>query len=292
MSFAMSQGFASYSDVSLEELAAKIEAELPSLPKQEAKVAQYFLLNLDSLSFETGSSIAAKIGVAEITVGRMLRRFGCAGMKEFKQILRRRYAVVGPGQTQAGTELSPAWRDQLSAEMAALQSVYDQLDGPGFRTAVSLLSSARDVYVTGFQTVRGLAEDTARRMSLARPSVRFLSAHDGMLGEWIGDPKSEGSCLLMIDVVPYAAESQIIAQMAKEQGRELVVVTDEYCHWAAAVADATINAPSSTGLFLESTLGLYAALALLTHHLADAAPETAAERLKQWKTAAHRLKLF
>lgn len=288
----MSQGFASYSDVSLEELAAKIEAELPDLPKQEAKVAQYFLLNLDSLSFETGSSIATKIGVAEITVGRMLRRFGCAGMKEFKQILRRRYAVVGPGRAATGTELSPAWRDQLSAEMAALQSVYDQLEGPGFRTAVSMLSARDEIFVTGFQTVRGLAEDTARRMSLARPCVRFLSAHDGMLSEWIEDSAPEASCLLLIDVVPYAAESQIIAQMAKDQGRSLVVVTDEYCHWAAAVADATINAPSSTGLFLESTLGLYATLALLTHQVADTTPETANGRLKQWKMAAHKLKLF
>ena len=99
----------------------------------------------------------------------MRRRFGCAGLMEFNQILRRRYAVVGPGRAATGTELSPAWRDQLSAEMAALQSVYDQLEGPGFRTAVSLLSARDEIFVTGFQTVRGLAEDTARRMSLARP---------------------------------------------------------------------------------------------------------------------------
>ncbi|MEM1131043.1 MAG: hypothetical protein AAGH83_11055, partial [Pseudomonadota bacterium] len=61
---------------------------------------------------------------------------------------------------------------------------------------------------------------------------------------------------------------------------------------AASVADATINAPSSTGLFLESTLGLYAALALLTHQVSESRREDASARVKQWKKTAHRLKLF
>jgi DNA-binding MurR/RpiR family transcriptional regulator len=270
---------------------SKIEAELSTLPKQEAKVAQYFLLNLDSLSFETGSSIARKIGVAEITVGRMLRRFGLAGMKEFKLVLRQKYAVVG-GTRPSAAELSPIWRDQLSAEMAALQSVYDQLEAPGFQRAIQLLCEVDEVYVTGFQTVRGLAEDTSRRLSLARRRVRFLSAHDGMLSEWINEDEPPSSCLLLIDVVPYAAECQAMAQMAKDQGRAVIMVTDEYCHWAKDVADAVINAPSATGLFLESVLGLSAALALLTHHVAEARPEGAAAGLKQWKRNAHRLKLF
>src|SRR6056297_3870656 len=77
----MRQGFTSYKDGTLEELLTEMQAELSTLPKQEAKVVQFILLNVDSLSFETGRSIAEKAGVSEVTVGRALRRFGCDSVK-------------------------------------------------------------------------------------------------------------------------------------------------------------------------------------------------------------------
>ena len=288
----MQEGFASYPEGSFEELVRKIEADMPILPKQEAKVAQYILLNLDSISFETGRTISQKVGVAEITVGRVLRRFGCAGMKEFKALLRQRYSIAGQVPARKGGDLSERWRDQLGAEIEAVQSIYDLIEGEEFTRALDLLAEAEEVFVTGFQTVRGLAEDSARRLALARNDVRFLSTHDNMLSEWIGGPPRRGSCVLLIDVVPYATESLPLAALAKEQGRKLVVVTDEYCHWAREFADAVINAPSATGLFLESTLGLNAALALLVNGVAKRQPEAGAARLRDWKAHSRRLKLF
>nr|WP_321443272.1 MurR/RpiR family transcriptional regulator [uncultured Cohaesibacter sp.] len=287
----MSQGFASYPDATLEELIAVMRSELGNLPKQEAKVVQYFLLNLSSLSFETGKSIARKAGVAEVTVGRVLRRLGCDGMKEFKQRLRQRYSVAG-GVPEKKIDVSGKWRQVLDSEISAVQSVFAQRDTEAFAKAQSLLVEANQIFITGFQTVRGLAEDTARRMALARLDVRYLSPHDGMLAEWISDADSEKSCLLLIDVVPYAGECQSFAKLAKSQGRHIVMVTDEYCHWARDVADAVIYAPSSTGLFLESTLGINAALALLVDAVADASSEDTKARLKEWKQLTRGLHLF
>ena len=287
----MPQGFASYKDGTLEDLLARIRADLPALPKQEAKVAQYILLNVDSLSFETGRTIALKASVSEVTVGRTLRRFGCESVKALKALLQRRYTVAG-GMAALRGELTDVWQDRLNAEQAVLQTVFEQRESAIFQEACRALAGAREVFVTGFQTVRGLAEDAARRLSLARPGVRYLSPHDGMAAEWIGDPEATRSCLLLVDVVPYATESQALARLAREQGRRVVVVSDEYCHWAAEEADAAIYAPSSTGLFLESTLGLNAALALLIDAVASADAAASAERLKNWKLSSRRLKIF
>ena len=208
----MSHGFASYAEAPLDEFVSRMEAGLPTLPKQEAKVAQYFLLNLTSISFETGKSIAQKAGVAEITVGRMLRRFGCAGMKEFKGMLRHRYSVTGESLADESAELPADWQEQLNAELLAVRTVYAKLNTPAFEAAERYLRESTDVYVTGFQTVRGLAEDTARRLALARPRVRFLSGHDSMLSEWLDPPRDGRSCLLIIDVIPYAAECETLAR--------------------------------------------------------------------------------
>lgn len=287
----MQQGFASYKDGTLEELLSRMRAELSDLPKQEAKVAQYILLNLDGLSFETGRTIAQKVSVSEVTVGRTLRRFGCESVKALKALLQKQYTVARGMPVPRG-ELSDLWRDRLNAEQGVLQAVFEQRESPMFEEARRALAGSREVFVTGFQSVRGLAEDTARRLSLARPGVRYLSPHDGMAAEWIGDPEAARSCLLLVDVVPYATESQTLARMAREQGRRVVVVSDEYCHWAAEEADAVIYAPSSTGLFLESTLGITAALALLVDAVAYSDAVAAAQRLKEWKASSRRLKIF
>lgn len=287
----MRQGFTSYKDGTLEDLLTEMQAELSTLPKQEAKVVQFILLNVDSLSFETGRTIAEKAGVSEVTVGRALRRFGCGSVKAFKTLLQRRYSVAG-GMVSARGELSPLWREKLDAEQAALKSIYEQRESAAFEVAKTRLSTAREVYVTGFQTVRGLAEDAARRLSLARSGVRYLSAHDGMTAEWINDPSPSKTCLLLVDVVPYSKESETLAAMAREQGRGVVVVADEYCHWAAEQANAVIYAPSSTGLFLESTVGLNAALALLVDAVASEDQASSAIRLKDWKDRSRRLKIF
>ncbi|SFC85893.1 MurR/RpiR family transcriptional regulator [Tropicimonas isoalkanivorans] len=288
----MSQGFASYAKAPLDEFVGKMKKGLPGLPKQEAKVAQYFLLNLDAISFETGKSIAQKAGVAEITVGRMLRRFGCAGMKEFKAMLRHRYSVVGQAFADAEAELPADWQEQMNAELRAVRTVYGKMNTPAFQAAERYLREASEIYVTGFQTVRGLAEDTTRRLALARPRVRFLSGHDSMLSEWL-DPHTEGdSCVLIIDIIPYAAESEALARLAREQGRSVIVVTDEYCHWAHDVTDAVINTPSKTGLFLESILGLNAATSLLVHSATVGTKHDVNQRMRDWRRLTNRMRLF
>lgn len=288
----VSHGFASYAQAPLDEFVGRMEKGLPDLPRQEAKVAQYVLLNLNAVSFETGKSIAQKAGVAEITVGRMLRRFGCAGMKDFKAMLRHRYSVSGQAMADDGAELPENWQEQMNAELRAVRTVYAKIATPAFQAAERYLRDAAEVYVTGFQTVRGLAEDTARRLALARPQVRFLSGHDSMLSEWLDPPEVGTSCLMIIDVIPYATECETLARLARDQGRSVVVVTDEYCHWAHDVTDAVINTPSKTGLFLESILGLNAATSLLVHSASAAPGRDVEQRMRDWKWLAQQIKIF
>jgi DNA-binding MurR/RpiR family transcriptional regulator len=153
-----------------------------------------------------------------------------------------------------------------------------------------IMRGAPALHATGFQSVRGIAEDFARRLALARRGVAYLSPHDGMLGEWLDHGDGDG--LILVDVVPYARESTELARLARAQGRSVVVVSDEFCHWSRELADAAIHAPPRTGLFLESTLGIAAALGLLVDAAARTEPAGAQERLTRWKANSRRLGLF
>jgi DNA-binding MurR/RpiR family transcriptional regulator len=289
----MTSGFASYPQASFEEFLGKLEESVSDLPKQEAKLAQFILLNLKTLGLETGKSLAAKVGVSEVTVGRLLRRLGCNGMKALKVLLREQYSV-SPSFLDTTGDIHPTWETTHAAELAAVTSVFQQTTSESWQRATELLAASPRIFVSGFQSVRGIAEDFTRRLSLARDSVQYMSPHDGMLGEWLVASKEGAgdSCVVLIDVVPYASEGIEVARLARRQGRSCVVVSDEYCHWSRDIADATIYAPSKTGLFLESTVGIVVALSLLVDAVAKSAPEVAAERLAQWKTHAKQLGLF
>jgi len=289
----MEAGFASFPQASFDEFVARLQQELPRLPRQEARLGQFISLNLSSLGLETGKSLADKVGVSEVTVGRLLRRLGCDGMKGLKQLLREHYSVA-TASFVADAEVPERYAKTHEAEVQALTSVFAQTQGKNWETIVRLLSASDAVFATGFQSVRGITEDFARRLGLARRNVHYLSPHDSMLGEWI-EPElkvASRTCLVLVDVVPYAAESVKLARLAKAQGRAVIVVSDEYCHWSRDISDAAIYAPSRTGLFLESTVGIVAALGLMLDTAAKSNKDQAAGRLIEWKANARKLALF
>ncbi len=214
-------------------------------------------------------------------------------MKGLKRLMREHYAVAAAplSENNAVPENHAAIHE---AEVQALTGVFSQMQGETWSTIVRVLSQAKTVYATGFQSVRGIVEDFVRRLALARPDVRYLSAHDGMLGEWLGEDgqSAAGTCLIVVDVVPYAAESQKLAKLAKAQGRSVIVISDEYCHWSGDVADAAVFAPSRTACFWNPPSALWPPSASWSTCAAKADEVRASQRLIQWKTNSRRIGLF
>jgi DNA-binding MurR/RpiR family transcriptional regulator len=75
--------------------------------KSDKLLAQYLERHLAELPFETARSIAAKVGVSPMTVGRFLRRIGFDGLEPLKQELRL-------------ARSNPAW--QVKGEVDVLQA--------------------------------------------------------------------------------------------------------------------------------------------------------------------------
>ncbi|MEQ8666306.1 MAG: hypothetical protein RIC16_11330 [Rhodospirillales bacterium] len=294
----MKEGFSSLLQTEFPTLEEQLDAVLPELSNLEAQVAQFMRLNIGDLSFETGASLAEKVGVSEITVSRLLRRLGYEGMRGLKRELRNQLTNRDLLKEVASSnlEVPKPFSEVLDMEIDAIRDVYRQCASPIWGRLVTAIAEADRVYVTGFQTVRGIAEDCARRLALARGDVRFLTAHDGMLTEWLDDASRDergvNECLILIDVVAYAREAPVLAKLCNETGRSLVIVTDEMCHWAKNHTDFVIHASTRSGLFLESTVAITAALNLIVDAVAKESPSDIAQRLQQWKTVARDLNIF
>jgi len=274
----------------------RIKAALPDLTKSEARIARFILNNEAQVGLETGASLAAATQVSEITVSRFLKKIGFRGMRDLKDSLKTRARVGQVPTTERLTRLlSGSDNALIEAESRAIQKLVSQLGRPEWRIMIDLVADADRIFVTGFQTVKGMSEDFARRLGIVREAVRFVTAHDGGLVEWAAPSpawRKARNLLVMVDILPYAKEAERVCQVAKSIGFDVVVLTDEFNNWAYAHTKYVFHAESKTGLFLETTATLTSMLNFIVHGVAEKAPEKSQNRIDGWLAITRDLELF
>jgi DNA-binding MurR/RpiR family transcriptional regulator len=270
-----------------------IEGALRELSPAEARVAQYILHRESEMVFETGASIARKVGVSEITVSRLLRRLGFRGMAGLKAAIQQDAAAGLLGADVMQQRLfSGDYGEAIRKEAEALLALSETVQTPQWEGMTRLVAGAERVFATGFQTVRGTAEDFARRLALVRPGVQYLSPHDGALAEWIDTTDAASQVLVLIDVVPYSSEAPALARICAERGSGLTVFTDEFNIWAREFTDHIVHIHTNNGLFLESTGTITTALNLLVHSVARLDPDATRRRIGGWRDLVGAVELF
>ncbi len=276
-------------------LAARLRGIPGGLTRSETVIAQWLVLNAATLGPETGASVAAKTGVSEITVSRFLKRAGYKGLQGVKEDLQAAlvHAHVSPSDRYfrlLDGEIGAILKRDADAVLALAQEV----EKPAWRAAIDTIAQVDEVFVTGFQTIRGIAEDFTRRLSIVRGSVRFLSPHDGGLVEWIPSFRrsDETRCLVMIDMAPYAREALPIVQAARGLGMQVVVVTDELNTWASAETPFVFHVATKVDAFLESTGPMTTLMNVMIHEVAGRAPDRARKRIRDWPPIMRGLGLY
>ena len=68
--------------------------------------------------------------------------------------------------------------------------------------------------------------------------------------------RAERLALVIIDTYRYSKNSRVLAEMAVAQGREVTIISDEFCHWAREITDSVLTVATGTGLSRPSTTAL------------------------------------
>jgi len=266
---------------------------LDTLTPSERKLLAYLQANLQTLAFENGASLAGKSGVSPNTVSRFLRRLGYKGLKSLKEELRDAVRV----QSLLNSALIERLEQpddliaHLNEEIAALREFAEGLGSAHWQDIVARVSRAERVFVCGFQTIRGLAEDFANRLALVREGVEFLDLYSGVLGQWL-DSHQQRCCVILIDIAPYADAGIAFANHCLQEDTDLVVFTDEYGIARHIKTPHIIRMKTKTGLILESTGGLTSALNVLLHCVASAHKNHLKTRLASYRARVESLRLY
>jgi len=207
-------------------------------------IANYMLANLNELPFETAASIATKVGVGEMSVGRFCRSIGYIHFKELKADLK---GNIGDSPWLVGDRLrefaarAQSGNDQLASslefEISTMVRVYEIAQSPEFERFVKRLATRETVYCAGFQTERGVASILAHQLQYLRDGVHLV---DQAAGNFVDVLITDPSKIMLV----------IIAAQAR--GIPVTIITDTFCDWGPSVASEVFAVPTELNHFWDS----------------------------------------
>jgi DNA-binding MurR/RpiR family transcriptional regulator len=242
-----------------------IQTRLTQLSTAEQAVAAHLAAHPEQLPFETADSIAKRLGVSAMTVGRTLKALGYRGLGDLRAEMRTEVPDAAPWVRQGAAPpvLKSVDRTRaLRAELEAIEAVHALAETPAWQGAVERIAAADQVFVAGFQTERGLAVAFADQLAYVRPGVRHLSVDNRAFAD-LGTEASARSCIVMIDCRRYSRWFRLLGQKASALGVPLVIVTDAYCRWASELTPYALQARTDSGRFWDNNAPLSSLLNLL-----------------------------
>jgi DNA-binding MurR/RpiR family transcriptional regulator len=252
--------------------------------KSDKLIANYIERNIADLPFETARSIAQRLELSPMTVGRYLRRMGFDGLDELKGELRR--GRSNPAW-QVKAQVDRLEEDRREGKLLArliqqqidnLGLIYELTSAPEWQQTIEALVGASEVYVAAYQNVRGIAQYFASQLSYTRPRVQFVDGLNGTYAELL-DGSVDGRLLFLHDVRRFASKAKPLALEARRAGVKVVLLTDEFCPWGKDVSDVCLVVPGSHGPLWDGAATMTAVMDLMLSNIIVVLGEEVNERV-------------
>ena len=252
------------------DLLQRLENSVEGFTASERTIANFILTNRGGIAFETAHSVAEKLQVSSITVGRFARKMGYRHFKDLKADLRMTMSgvpwLVGDQITDfIGTHgESDRSKRSLELELAGIIEVYAIAETESWKAVVALLARSKHVHVAGFQTERGVAATLANLLQYAREGVSMVDSSAGHYNDLFATSPA-GQCLVIVDMRRYSEQAYALAEQAHNEGIPIVMITDKFCDWIRKFTEHVIAVPTEVELFWSSQVALSCAVNLLVN---------------------------
>ena len=255
----------------LQTLRHRLQACLANGSKADKALASYMLAQMATLPFETAASLAEKVAVSEPTVGRFCRTLGYRSLKDLKASLAEEIGDrpwLISDRLRDFQQRSLAGDDQLARslqlEIAGLVRLYELAQGEEWKRVARRLAQIPRVYVTGFQTERGLAQYLANQLQYLRDGVHLIDLAAGNFSELLLS-EEQGRCLVIFEARRYSRMAKVLAEQAKEAGIPTTLITDSFCDWGRGLVDEMLVVSTDFNLFWDSTAHMASLSTLLVN---------------------------
>lgn len=267
----------------MEDFVQKLRHYVKSGTPAERRIAKYFTEHLNDLPFETAASVADRLDLSPMTVGRFLRALGYQGLDSVK-IHFRETAVTSP--VQLHTSLSELQTDAsggkplallVTEQIQALHHIYHLTAQAQWAEAAAMIGSAREVFIATHVRLAGFASHFAQRLTHARDGVRALDGSGSRFAELFARQSGEGSLLVIVDSRRFA-RARLLARTARRYGYRVVLIAAENNDWMPDQSNIMLTLPPSRMPDADNLPPLMALLDCLAETVIAEAGEEALQR--------------
>lgn len=211
-------------------------------------VAAHLVEHPQQVSFSTLAEIAKQAGVHASTLVRFANHFGFSGFSELQKLYKNQI-LQNPSNyrerisqlkiTQGDSaEASPArlLHEFIDGNQLALSLLEQQVKPELLDAAVETLHASKEVFICGIRRVYPVAIYLNYTLSQMGVRCSLIDDEGGMLSEqtkWM----SKDSTLIGMTFSPYGKTPRAVVERAKEQGSNIILITDSELCPLAPLAD-------------------------------------------------------
>jgi DNA-binding MurR/RpiR family transcriptional regulator len=274
----------------------EIFARMDELSPAEKKVARTLLASYPSAGLASAASLARSAGTSPPTVLRLLARLGIGSYPDFQRRLREEVSLQINSPVRRSEAVRELAEDDLLgrtiADRAALVSELTATVPPSeFDRAVQLLiNRPKQVLITGGYFSRYVAMMLAAQLDEVIPAVDFL---DDPVGRQMGKILSLGNrgVLVIMDFRRYELAAAQAAEIARERGASIVVITDQGLSPASDHADVVLPVKVD-GIPFDAMVGLLALAEAMVAAVLRGTGESGLARMKDWESSVRIARAF
>ncbi len=254
-------------------VAERLHARQRDLTRAERQVCDIILSNYPASGLGSITELAEAAAVSTPTIARMVQKLDFAGYPEFQAKLRQELNdilsnPIAKRETWVSAAPDQHILNRFTQEATEnIRGSLDQLDPQTFDRIASLLADPRrHVHIAGGRITQTLAAYLVLHLQMIRSSVGLVPANSNAWPHYLLDLK-EGDILAVFDIRRYESSTQLLAEMARERGAEIILFTDQWRSPIQAIAShivaARITAPSAWDSTIALLLVVEAAIAAI-----------------------------
>ncbi len=220
----------------MEDFVHKLRHYAKSGTPAERRIAKYFTEHLNDLPFETAASVADRLDLSPMTVGRFLRALGYQGLDSVKVQIRETSSISATQLQASMTELQTDASDGktlamlVSEQIQALHHIYHLTGQPQWNDAIAAINVAREVFVASHAGLSGFAAHFCQRLTQARDGVCALDGTGSRFAELFARLNGNDALLVVIDSQRFG-KARLLARTARRYGYKVLVITAQSTNW-------------------------------------------------------------
>ncbi|MBZ0199876.1 MAG: MurR/RpiR family transcriptional regulator, partial [Ignavibacteriaceae bacterium] len=252
------------------EIKEKIQQSYQVLPKNQRKIADYFINNFDKISFQNVNEVSKATDASVASIVRFSQRIGFSGYSQLREAIAEVLKYQLSNKVIFPLLESQKLKDDILTSVANvdIKNINDTLsiiDRENFSNAVSLILKSKRVYTAGLGISYLLAEILAYQLTqVAIDSAVLKHSHTLFHEQILFLDKSD--LIITFSFPPYSKETVDAAKFAHERNIKVVSITNKDASPVTFYSEINLIVKSENMLFTNS----FAAISVLINAIATA----------------------